>query len=295
MMMKNAIRSAIIAGAILLAAAAPGRAQLSQSSVDNDIQTQLQSCGNGCNTAATLRALLDIMVQATFQSQGPNGLATSGTPSTGQVLVATGPVAATWGTTFSALMTFSLGLYSDNFYTVTGAPFWNGSALVSGSPLLVLSNVYGGASQGPGLLFNSLNSASVSLTSHYINCGFSTITEGSEIGTCDEAYRAPSNVNQILTTAVNNSSAGCRLCNGNTDNFWTLGTSSVMYANIFGRLLTTGGYLISGLPTCNSGSIGSRAYVTNGQTTPGFLGTVSTTGSTVAPVFCNGAAWVYGG
>jgi hypothetical protein len=56
--------------------------------------------------------------------------------------------------------------------------------------------------------------------------------------------------------------------------------------------LTTG-FLIASLPACNSGLEGAFTYVTNGVTSPSYLGTVSTTGSTVAPVFCNGTAWVY--
>lgn len=56
-------------------------------------------------------------------------------------------------------------------------------------------------------------------------------------------------------------------------------------------VLTGAGYTIATLP---SGVLGMRAYVTNGQTTPTFLGTVSTTGAVTAPVFYNGTAWVYG-
>ena len=62
----------------------------------------------------------------------------------------------------------------------------------------------------------------------------------------------------------------------------------------FVNLLNTSAFVIGSLPTCNSGSVGVRTYVTNGQSSPSFLGTVSTTGSVVAPVFCNGTAWVYG-
>jgi hypothetical protein len=58
--------------------------------------------------------------------------------------------------------------------------------------------------------------------------------------------------------------------------------------------VATAGYTIGGLPTCNSAAIGRRAYVSNGVTSPSFLGTVSTTGAVVAPVFCNGTSWVYG-
>jgi hypothetical protein len=44
----------------------PAKAQLTQAQVTADINSMLTSCGNGCNTAATLRALLNIMGQATF-------------------------------------------------------------------------------------------------------------------------------------------------------------------------------------------------------------------------------------
>jgi len=55
------------------------------------------------------------------------------------------------------------------------------------------------------------------------------------------------------------------------------------------------GYPIANLPTCSTSNVGLRAHVTNGQAAPPFLGVVSTTGTTTAPVFCNGTAWVYGG
>jgi hypothetical protein len=34
--------------------------------------------------------------------------------------------------------------------------------------------------------------------------------------------------------------------------------------------------------------------VTDGKSSPAFLEAVGTTGTTIAPVFCNGRAWVYG-
>lgn len=52
-------------------------------------------------------------------------------------------------------------------------------------------------------------------------------------------------------------------------------------------------YVISGLPSCTSALQGLTAYVTNAQTSPTYLGSVSTTGAVVAPVFCNGSGWVY--
>jgi hypothetical protein len=57
----------------------------------------------------------------------------------------------------------------------------------------------------------------------------------------------------------------------------------------------SGAFTIATLPACQNALRGARAYVTNGQSSPPFLGAVSTTGSTAAPVLCNGSAWVYGG
>lgn len=108
-----------------LAAAAPARAQLSQATVDADINTMLQSCGNGCNTAASLRALLAIMTTAAFQPQGANGLTLSGTPSVGQVPIATGATAAAWASppiiTIPGLVTGSSGAASANATLINAA------------------------------------------------------------------------------------------------------------------------------------------------------------------------------
>jgi len=65
-------------------------------------------------------------------------------------------------------------------------------------------------------------------------------------------------------------------------------------------ILSTGAaaVAIASLPTCNSTSVGQFATVNNGQTSPPFNGTVSTTGAVYAPVGCvqTGAStygWVY--
>jgi hypothetical protein len=53
------------------------------------------------------------------------------------------------------------------------------------------------------------------------------------------------------------------------------------------------GYVIASLPGCTSGNQGMMTFVTNG-TSPTFLGAVATTGTTVAPVFCDGSGtWKY--
>jgi len=152
MVRKNTLNSMIV-GAILLAAAVPARAQLSQSFVDSAIQTQLQSCGNGCNTAATLRALLAILTQATFQSQGPNGFVLSGTPSQGFVPISTGSANAAWSPDINNAAAYGL--------STTGSAAANGSALTSATsvgPAFIptgtystnLSELFGGSTWGTG-------------------------------------------------------------------------------------------------------------------------------------------------
>ena len=85
---------------------------------------------------------------------------------------------------------------------------------------------------------------------------------------------------------MDGSSAGCS---------FNFASTSYPLTNVVSDYFQTIGVLISALPACGAGNFGLRAHVTNGQSSPPFLGTVSTTGSVVAPVFCNGSAWVYGG
>jgi hypothetical protein len=76
----------------------PARTQLTQSQVQTDLNTMLQSCpGQRCNSAASLRSLLSILTTAIFQAQGSTGLTLSGTPSAGQAPIASGPTTAAWG------------------------------------------------------------------------------------------------------------------------------------------------------------------------------------------------------
>jgi hypothetical protein len=52
-------------------------------------------------------------------------------------------------------------------------------------------------------------------------------------------------------------------------------------------------YAIASLPSCSATLQGATAIVNNGQASPTYLGTVSTTGTVIARVMCNGTAWVY--
>jgi hypothetical protein len=60
-----------------------------------------------------------------------------------------------------------------------------------------------------------------------------------------------------------------------------------------GTLQLTIAYSAAGtpLPTCNAGSKGSQAWVTD-ATGPTYLAAYTSGGTVVAPVFCNGTSWL---
>lgn len=97
---------------VLASLLSPARAQLTQAQVITDINTQLLSCSpNRCNTAASLRGLLAILAQASFQAQGINGLSLSGAAAAGSVIMGTGPTSAAWSPLFTAPQTIT-GLWA---------------------------------------------------------------------------------------------------------------------------------------------------------------------------------------
>ena len=113
------------------------------------------------------------------------------------------------------------------------------------------------------------------------------------------------NFNQILGRATSTNNAGVYWFNyqgaGSASNSLNLGlygqsaAVTITQAEVSTNLPTTEspGYTIAGLPSCTSSLKGAHAFVTNAQTTPTYLGAVSSTGAVTAPVFCNGSGWVY--
>ena len=69
-----------------------------------------------------------------------------------------------------------------------------------------------------------------------------------------------------------------------------LGTAAFTASTAYQPSVST--YTIATLPVAPTA--GTKAYVSNGQAVPLFMGAVSTTGTTFAPVFYNGSAWLYG-
>ena len=70
----------------------------------------------------------------------------------------------------------------------------------------------------------------------------------------------------------------------------TLGSAAFTASSAYQPAISS--YTIAGLPAAPP--TGTKAYVTNGQAVPVFMGAVSVTGTVFAPVFYNGSAWLYG-
>jgi hypothetical protein len=72
-------------------------AQISQQTITNDITNNLPTNNINEISAQLLRNTLNAMTSAIFQSQGISGLTITGTPTVGQIPVATGSTTAVWG------------------------------------------------------------------------------------------------------------------------------------------------------------------------------------------------------
>ena len=83
--------------AILLLFVVPASAQISQQTITNDITNNLPTNNINEISAQLLRNTLNSMTSAIFQSQGLSGLTISGTPTAGQIPVATSGTVAVWG------------------------------------------------------------------------------------------------------------------------------------------------------------------------------------------------------
>jgi len=90
------MKKIILALAFLASLLTTAVAQISQSTVATDIQTIIPDNVTGQVTPASVRSILNVLMQSTFQSQGANGLSISGSPSVGYGLVGTGSNGAIW-------------------------------------------------------------------------------------------------------------------------------------------------------------------------------------------------------
>lgn len=100
----------------LFAAIAPAAAQQTQANVMAAIVAGLPVGCTDCISPLNMQSMLALMTQATFQSQGINGLSVSGTPQAGWQLIATGPYTAVWQVSPGSgriKLTGGLQLYAD--------------------------------------------------------------------------------------------------------------------------------------------------------------------------------------
>ena len=66
--------------------------------------------------------------------------------------------------------------------------------------------------------------------------------------------------------------------------------------SVFGAVRSDGEfYTLTSLPVCGTATKFGKAWVTNAPASPGYLSVINTgtTGTTIAPVFCNGTNWIY--
>lgn len=176
-------------------------------------------------------------------------------------------------------------LYDSTFGNMIG--FGNSAGVNLYAPTTIATSVtvptvYGGTAAGATLALASTSNGSPSGDS--ITLAASSI----DIGTNSTDY----------VKVAGGASGASVTTNGGTLALGANGNNTLVFSSTgvptFSSAPLVPGYAIASLPTCNSAAEGAHAYVTNGQSSPSYLGTVSTTGSVVAPVFCNGSAWVYG-
>jgi hypothetical protein len=170
---------------------------------------------------------------------------------------------------------------------------------------LTLGPVAAGASQGSEyIVFNSTSAGSVTQSAklqedsagnfwHYSGVTNGLVVLADSAGTVAAAF------------APNGSSVGSNFT-PRVDNTYGLGSPAFRWLNIAAVTATFSGavtfaappllpaYTIATLPAASAALKGARAYVTNGATSPTYLGALGTAASTICPVFCNGSAWVYG-
>jgi hypothetical protein len=76
---------------------------------------------------------------------------------------------------------------------------------------------------------------------------------------------------------------------------FSIGSTEKARIDSSGTAILSPGFTVATLPAASAALKGARAYITDGSTaTPTFLGALTGGGSNLAPVFCNGTAWVYG-
>jgi hypothetical protein len=171
------------------------------------------------------------------------------------------------------------GFASTGIMDRTGAGTYSFTAPGTG----VLTALAGNVNASGGLV--------TSLSPTFATAGTMTMPDGGTFTSATFSVSA-----NLLNSGILEATSGLGATSTSTGAFRVTGSGGIGVggAGWFGTYVATGGVAIASLPSCVAGIEGARMFVTNGVTSPTFLGTVSTTGAVIAPVFCNGSSWVYG-
>jgi hypothetical protein len=170
---------------------------------------------------------------------------------------------------------------------------------IGASPVAKWANGYicnAGACSVYGIA-GALAASGTSISSQPVEFG---IFDSTSAGHYVELYAAPFGTNSLLETTDNVLAKGIAFQQtpSGTDSAILPSNSVDTNRNLVLAGRGTGGvktlgHTIAALPACVALNTGAFDYVTNGVASPTYYATVSTTGSTADPVFCNGSNWVY--
>lgn len=114
-----------------------------------------------------------------------------------------------------------------------------------------------------------------------------TVIDGTHLGLSSPLLASIANGVSLTTFSI--ITTGSISQTGDSFTFQSQGGKPIVFASTIQLL----GLPIASLLSCNSGLTGAEAYVTNGVASPTYGATVSATGTTSSPVFCNGTNWTY--
>ena len=149
-----------------------------------------------------------------------------------------------------------------------------------------ISSKLGGTGQ-PAIVYLAGGALGTPASGNLVNC--TGYTYGHLAGAVPTWNQNTTGSSSYATTAGNLTGLTASISNLNSVT-GTLGSAAFTASSAYQPAISS--YTIAGLPAAPA--TGTKAYVTNGQAVPVFMGAVSVTGTVFAPVFYNGSAWLYG-
>ncbi|WP_267378095.1 MULTISPECIES: hypothetical protein [unclassified Sphingomonas] len=172
-------------------------------------------------------------------------------------------------------------------------------------PLLNTANTWGAAQTFAAKIVGGQAAGSIGVDMATADNYFSVRVLANMNASSDGIYLGYNNGNNGLTRLFGGGAGGASLNMGlsalvpSNDGAVGIGSASARLSSIYAATVlgttvqTTGASTVSALVTCNTAARGTRSVVTD-ATAPTFLSPLMGGGSVVAPVFCNGSAWVAG-